>query len=694
MRIKRIKISGYGPIKELSLTPGDFELIFGLNETGKTALVEILVYVLFKKTAVNLRYGKAGDVVVEIETNGHSLNLPAKKVSIELPVGDVANLMYVQASDSGVFGSKGEANFWDGVKSMLSKVGAGVQFTRLDEQVFDAVGLQPRKEDWKREIQAVIDNETQRRNALGSYLSKIGEIGKKEVELAKLNTRGEYLKGKLEVIEQSKGFKSYQEMQRLYNAYQEMKSGCQEYERYRYEYLTAWQKLDVEKRAKLDEGSKVEEIESEKESLEREIGGLDKVGRYIEDEGLNSVADFIKEEPTMPSLIFPLVIVLVAIIAVIASLFTTLPTAPAVIFLIGGIIVFGLYARRRTLVKKMQLQQKEWLVKAVRVFPDLEKLADLPQRIEKIQEEKIKKKASIEEKERTLERLKSARSVKVIDDEISELRAKTGLAEILDLEKKLSEKRHLENELQKVAASLAGRLHESDSRKWERMIKDYKVDLPEGAVDLTSEKDLRTELSDVQEMVDQLTRETRLFREVEQAKVGIGNELEAFREFEELDRKLRNYELEKEAAMAIRQILRDMSGELDDFITGLLHGDEGLANYFKVVTGRYSEVSVEKKNFIVADKKGNRYSIDNLSSGARDQLLLCFRMAALRKVYSKGAFLILDDAFIFADWQRRERLVQLLKSFVEQGNQVIYLTSDDHTRELFSEHGAKVTTLE
>ncbi len=694
MRIKKIRVLDYGPIRELVLTPGNFEVVFGLNEAGKTALVEVLAHVLFRRTAAALRYDKPRDIRVEIETNGHVLNLPAKKMNIDLPIGDVANLLYVQASESGIFGSKGEANFWDGVKSMLSKVGAGVQFTRLDEQVFDAVGLQPRKEDWKREKQAVIGNEIQRRNALRSYLSKIGEIGKKEVELAKLSTRGEYLRGKLEVIEQSKGFKSYQEMQRLYNAYQEAKSGCQEYERYRYEYLTAWQKLDIEKRAKLDEGSKVDEIENEKESLEREIGGLEKVGRYIEEEGLNSAADFIKEEPAMPSLIFPLVILLVAIIAAAASLFTPLPTVPAVIFLIGAIMVLGLYARRRIMVKKMLVQQKEWLVKAMKVFPDLEKIADLPQRIEEIQEEKIRKKASVEEKERTLERLKSARSVKVIDDEISELRAKTGLAEILDLEKKLSEKRHLENELQKVAASLAGRLHESDPRKWERMIKEYKVDLPEGTIDLAAEKDIRTELNEVQEMADQLTRETRLFREVEQAKAGIGNELEAFREFEGLDKKLRNYELEKEAAMAVRKILRDMSGELDDFITGILHGDEGLTNYFKVVTDRYSEVSVEKKSFIVADKKGNRYSIDNLSSGTQDQLLLCFRLAALRKVYPKGSFLILDDAFIFADWRRRERLVQLLKRFVEQGNQVIYLTSDDHTRELFSEHGAIVKTLE
>jgi uncharacterized protein YhaN len=65
----------------------------------------------------------------------------------------------------------------------------------------------------------------------------------------------------------------------------------------------------------------------------------------------------------------------------------------------------------------------------------------------------------------------------------------------------------------------------------------------------------------------------------------------------------------------------------------------------------------------------------------------------LTKVYSRGAFMILDDAFIFADWQRRERLARLLKDFVEKGNQVIYLTSDDHTRDLLAGYGARVTVL-
>jgi uncharacterized protein YhaN len=142
-----------------------------------------------------------------------------------------------------------------------------------------------------------------------------------------------------------------------------------------------------------------------------------------------------------------------------------------------------------------------------------------------------------------------------------------------------------------------------------------------------------------------------------------------------------------------REILKSMSSELDEFIGVILHGKDSLSDFIGAITERYQKVLVENENFIVEDRSGARYALDDLSSGTKDQLLLCFRMAALRKVYPKGTFMILDDAFIFADWQRRERLARLVRDFVERGNQVLYLTSDDHTRDLFAEYGAKVVSL-
>jgi len=692
MRIKRIRVREYGPLRSFSLEPGDLDIVFGLNEAGKTALVEVLAYVLFKKTSANLRYDKPVDAVIEIEEDGRTYTLPTKRLSIELPVGDVANLMYVQASESTVFGDRG-TRFWDGVKSMLSKVDAGIPFTRLDEYIFAAVDLQPVKEEWTRAKQIEIDDERMRKEALGVYLEKIGEMGKKETELSGLVGRNDFVKKQIEEINQYKAFRNYQELVRLHDSYAEAKTTAQEYERYKHDYLNEWQKLDIERRTRLGEGQKVREIETEAKDLERKERVLQDIDRYIIDEGLNTCCAGAAKPAGVPSLVLPVIIVLLAAVAAAFSFANRMLRPPSLILLAGALLLLMFVAYRRRAAERMSVDRKYWLERAKKVFPDIGNIDELPERIGKNQEELIRTKTRIEEKERIIGRMKTARSIDVIDGEISLLRAKTGLAEIADLEVKLSEKRNLENELNKLATRLSGFLQENDPRKWERMINERKTMKPGREPDLSVERDLTAEKTNIQHRIDELTRTIRLFRDVEQARVNVSDDRTAFIEFDALDRKLRDYGLEKEAALKAREILRSMSSELDEFIGGILHGKDSLSEFIGSITNRYHRVLVENENFIIEDNSGRRYALDNLSSGTKDQLLFCFRMAVLSRVYPKGAFMILDDAFIFADWQRRERLARLVRDFVQQGNQVLYLTSDDHTRDLFAGHGARVTSI-
>ncbi|UCF71593.1 MAG: AAA family ATPase [candidate division WOR-3 bacterium] len=691
MRIKSIRIGEYGPLRDFSMDPGHFDVVFGLNEAGKTALVEVLGHVLFKRSAAGLRYGKPEGAEVELQENDHTYTLPAKRLGIELPVGDVANLLYVQASESIVFSDRG-TRFWDGIKTMLSKADTGIPFTKLDEQIFKAVELQPAKEEWTRAKQAEIDGKRQRKEALGDYLDKIGEIGKKEAELSALAIRHDFLKKEIEKIVHHRAFLNYQELVRLYHSYVETRTILQEYERYKHEYLSEWQKLNIERAACTGEGQKVKEIETEVLELERKRSKLSEIDQYINDEGLKARSDP-TQVPRMPSIVFPAVIALLTTIAAAAALFSRVLFIPSLLLLAGSLSFFGFVLYRRRLVKKIVMKRQGWLEKARKVFPEVGDIEQLSERIESNQTELIRTTASIEEKKRIVDRISTARAANVIDGEIEELRAKTGLAELSDLEIKLSEKRRLENELTDLATRLSGLLLEKDSKKWERMINERKVTRPEREGDLAAEKELISERDSIQHRIDELTRSIKLFREVEQARSGVSDDRAAFIEYDRLDRELHDYDLEKQAALKVREILRSMSSELDQFIGGVLQGEDSLSEFIRAVTGRYEKVSVESENFIVEDRSGRKYALDNLSSGTKDQLLLCFRMAALRKVYPNGTFMLLDDAFIFADWQRRERLAKLVQNFVEKGNQVIYLTSDDHTRDLFESCGARVVTL-
>ena len=693
MRIKRIRIKGYGPIREFMIEPGLFEVVFGLNETGKTALVELLALVLFRKTAANLRYEKPKSAAIDVEYNGDIYSLPEKRVDLEMPVGDVANLMYVQASESTLFGPRSETRFWDGIKAMLSKIGTGVTFTKLDEYIFEAVDLQPVKAEWKRSKQADIENILQRKEALGSYIEKIAEIGKKESELTKLAATSSAVKKRIEEIDQYKKYSNYAELVRLHNKYREAKTGAQDYERYKYEYLKEWQKLSMERETRSGESKKVKEIEGEVKKLEHDVTSLQGVDDYVTKEGLKDYANRGEVQKRLPAMTIPSVMVLLGICFAVLGMFDLLPLLPTLLFLAGAVSAFVYMLYRRSALKKVMADSRDYLEKAKRVFPEIGSLDELRDRIDEFQQELTTKKVLVEEKKRIIEHLGSARPSDLIEKEISFLRSKTGLAELKDLEEKLIEKKRIDDELSRLDVRLTELLHEKDPKKWERLIDEQKVKRPAKEPDVSIYRDLVEEQGTLQNMIDDLTRDIKLFREVEQARVDVSDDHAAFVEFEDLKRRLNDYALEKEAALAAREILREMSGELDDFIEDILCGKDSLSQYFNAVTERYVSVNVEDENFVVEDNSGKEYALDNLSSGTQDQLLMCFRMAALMKIYAKGAFMILDDAFIFADWQRRERLAKLLEDFVKKGNQVIYLTSDDHTRDLLVGYGARVTVL-
>lgn len=106
-------------------------------------------------------------------------------------------------------------------------------------------------------------------------------------------------------------------------------------------------------------------------------------------------------------------------------------------------------------------------------------------------------------------------------------------------------------------------------------------------------------------------------------------------------------------------------------------------------TGHYDRVEKENGEFYVADAYG-RYLVSDLSTGAREQVLLGLRIGfAARILVGTPLFLILDDAFQHSDWERRERLVEKLFTLAKNGWQIIYFTMDDHIRTLFESNAKK-----
>ena len=79
------------------------------------------------------------------------------------------------------------------------------------------------------------------------------------------------------------------------------------------------------------------------------------------------------------------------------------------------------------------------------------------------------------------------------------------------------------------------------------------------------------------------------------------------------------------------------------------------------------------------------FDMKDLSTGAKEQVLFALRVSLAKKIMDNSAFFILDDAFQHSDYDRRPKLIDQLFDLSDAGWQIIYLTMDDHIRNLFLE---------
>ena len=103
----------------------------------------------------------------------------------------------------------------------------------------------------------------------------------------------------------------------------------------------------------------------------------------------------------------------------------------------------------------------------------------------------------------------------------------------------------------------------------------------------------------------------------------------------------------------------------------------------KITKEKYKKIKIEGENIIISSDVAD-YNIKDLSTGAREQVLLAIRIGIAQKLLGNNSgFLILDDAFQHVDWEKRPLIVESLIQLSKSGWQIFYLTMDDHIKGLF-----------
>ncbi len=138
----------------------------------------------------------------------------------------------------------------------------------------------------------------------------------------------------------------------------------------------------------------------------------------------------------------------------------------------------------------------------------------------------------------------------------------------------------------------------------------------------------------------------------------------------------------------LASVIDEMSGREEEKVRMALENQE-LKEPVEKFTAKYKSFKLKENKLYLSDGYAE-YGLDEVSDGAREQIFLGLRIGMAARLLGKNRmFFILDDAFQYSDWKRREKMVDRAVALSESGWQVFYFTMDDHIRDLFKKYAAK-----
>ena len=124
---------------------------------------------------------------------------------------------------------------------------------------------------------------------------------------------------------------------------------------------------------------------------------------------------------------------------------------------------------------------------------------------------------------------------------------------------------------------------------------------------------------------------------------------------------------------------------------------EASAYLHRLTQGRYTAFHFDPaiKELFIRNAEGQLLPPTALSRGTLDQTALSFRLALVVEYARRGIRLplVLDDVLVDSDEHRLWAAVDVLREVAAAGQQIVFLTCQEHLSDLFDEHGLTVRTL-
>jgi uncharacterized protein YhaN len=691
-RIDRIKVNRGGPLKtDFDFEPGDLNLVYGRNETGKTYLVESLIRFLFNTggkapvaAGLRLDWDVAGKVIVSgLESDPVSFTKSGRKLEdywengTGFP-GDLSRLLVVRAGDTLL----AESPTSDGVGRDLLKdylSGEG-----LLDKVADRISL------------TLKGAKVQDRLIVGN---QAGEVKSREKRKARLDD----LQSLLEDMEEGYASGDAYLLQQQKDSLAARVETLQRARRYHAEQLAGQiQALKSEK----------SELPSERElaNLEQDVTVCEATEAKIQTKAArltdleSTSADFAWAQQAQgiydkamsgpggsgPKPIL-LVIALLLLVGTVASGLLGL-TIPLILCGVGLAAAAGGYVvqMNRAFSNAGQTRELSDLKDQYqgRFGSDLSDRATLNAKVEELRENDtlttpLKKDLDeLSDAARALE-MRIADTLKTwTGGEVSESDWREAIRDLTrkgaDVEDRTDS---IREKLNSAGVPADEYLDEDPGELWD----------PDRYAELTEEHEsaeyaLSEQKSELDELKARVSQETGLTNSDTEELIAALRKIR-----EEAAEDYRQITAENLAKIQVFAVVEELRKQENRRIAEGLERPE-LTEPLRALTGHYQSIRHDNdEGLILSSDSDDEYPLADMSTGVREQVFLALRMGfASIAMEGETGFLILDDAFQHSDWNRRKNLVEHTLSFVQRGWQVFYFTMDDHIRDLFQDTGASL----
>ncbi len=691
VRITEINVQDLGPIKERRIKLGPFNLIYGKNERGKTFLVELLITSLFKSTSSWKLRGISGAGKVEVAglDKGPVVFTPISRRKLEdfleeeivgMP-SDLSKLLVVKGAEL----------------SMAENKPGGISRAVLKEYLSSEALLDTIESKIERAVRgaAIVDGgiegakvgDIKRRREAKENIDRIDGLIREIDELYSAGSRAllrKELEGTIQSIRQMEMAKRH----RAYSLHQEMKDIHKRKGELTRETLNALRESFAAFRGTM------ERIDDNQRKIDRLNEASDNYDwlRHAIDEYKERTTEGVSRgrKAFMISAMIGFLIAVATLFAILLGMVgVNTGAAIAIVFLLlsGLFGLLHLRAERKLSERALGAHEIRQIAEEYngRFGEALTSIASMEARKEKLHADYVTRQnlegevnrdkeaiVAVELKiQDTLKRFgKDAQVKERWSEEIDALEATFS-----ELEEQINEKK---NEL------VALDVHPSDYEDTDPGVKYQKSRLEELKVKSSKlEQELRDESAKLENLKHSICRET-------------GDKFSI--DWENLIDNLRSKRQEQvvgykrlTSELLAKILIKDQLGLLrqqeDEKIQASLNSDT-ISSPLKQITHRYERVRLVGDSLIISDPF-QEFPLEDLSTGAQEQVLLALRIGCAARIVGKERlFLILDDAFQHADWERRGWLLDQVLTLANQGWQIIYLTMDDHIRDMFNEVGS------